>query len=179
MTAEELLERYAAGERDFQEIQVIDGSFIQACLRNINLSGSKLLLCSFIAADMDGAQLNGTIFDGSDLTRTTLRQANLQGAILGDVQMIGTNGLKADFSRAQLYRANLDGASFRNANFFGADLGSTSLIGTSFYGANLRDVNLDQAIGNADFTKANLSGALIPELESRLKGSIFSETIWQ
>ena len=66
MTAEELLERYAAGERDFSGANLYDA----------NLNG----------ADLNGANLNGANLNGANLT-----DANLSEASLGAAKFIGCN----------------------------------------------------------------------------------------
>jgi uncharacterized protein YjbI with pentapeptide repeats len=177
MTAEELLERYATGERDFKGITIWAANFINADLRGIDLSGSNLKRVQMIAANLEGANLSGCILDAGDFTSATLRRSNFQKAILGGARLIGANCLEANFSETQMYRAFLDGANFMRGNLRNGDLGATSILGTSFINADMRGVNLDEARGSANFTGSNLSEAIIPEIETRLNGSIFDNAI--
>jgi uncharacterized protein YjbI with pentapeptide repeats len=59
MTSKDLLERYAAGERDFSGITLMSGNLIRADLREINLSNAKLSNTSFIQAILYDANLSG------------------------------------------------------------------------------------------------------------------------
>jgi uncharacterized protein YjbI with pentapeptide repeats len=54
MTAEELLERYAAGERDFAGIDLHGVDLSQAVLRGINLDRADLSEVNFTGADLSG-----------------------------------------------------------------------------------------------------------------------------
>ena len=113
---EELLERYAAGERDFSEI-TINGSdeLYRANLIGINLSKS-----SVSEIFMEGSNLSGANLRGTQLGQTCLRDTNLRGA---------------DLTSADLRHANLDGA----------DLTSANLTGACLQGATMRRVNLTNA----------------------------------
>jgi uncharacterized protein YjbI with pentapeptide repeats len=68
MTSKELLERYAAGERDFSGITLVSGNLIRADLRGINLSNANLSNTSFIQAILYDADLSGIYMDGGDFT---------------------------------------------------------------------------------------------------------------
>ena len=86
MDRNELVRRYAAGERDFSKIR-LRGIFLDSTdLRNINLSG---------------ADLSGTHLGGADLSGANLSEANLSGAILCEGIFI-----KVDFSGANLSGAD-------------------------------------------------------------------------
>ncbi|KAI9130830.1 pentapeptide repeat-containing protein [Acaryochloris sp. CCMEE 5410] len=66
MTAEELLERYAAGERDFS---------------GINLEG----------ADLSGHELQGIILRGANLRKVDLRDSDLSGYLNTPNPMLPTD----------------------------------------------------------------------------------------
>ena len=93
MTAEELLERYATGERDFKGVDLSGVDLKDAELRGINLSQANLS-----GTDLSGADLSGYGFQqnthpiSSDLTDSVLINANLSWANLKFV----------DFSRSDL-----------------------------------------------------------------------------
>mgnify|MGYP003466268306 FL=1 len=112
----ELLDRYAAGERDFRGI-----SLIQA-----NLSGYNLSEADFSQADLSEANLSGS---------------NLSWAILR-----GTQLEKADLTRAILYRSNLRYANLSGAILQGADLREANLQGANLETVDLSDAQLWGAI---------------------------------
>lgn len=85
MTRDELLARYAAGERDFG---------------GVNLSGADLF-----RVNLSGANLSGVSLSGANLSGASLSWANLSG-----VSLSGANLSGADLFRANLFRANLSGA---------------------------------------------------------------------
>src|SRR5215813_6925714 len=76
--------------------------------------------------------------DERDLFTARLITANRSGVLSG-----------ANFSEADLYRANLSGA-----NLTGADLSGANLITANLSGADLSGANLSEA----DLFRANLSG---------------------
>jgi uncharacterized protein YjbI with pentapeptide repeats len=121
MDREELLRRYAAGERDFSGVSLRGLDFSDCNLSGINLSN---------------ADLSETEWDGANLSR-----ANLSSAIL---QSSGLNN-------ANLSRANLTRARLQDSAFIGADLTDASVEGTQFGGepcldgANLTGVDLSKA----------------------------------
>jgi hypothetical protein len=129
-SAEELLERYAAGER----------YFARAKLANAKLQGAYLA-----SADIHDADLAG---------------ADLRHATLSEAKLTGTDFSGADISTAELSEADLSGANFTGAKLSGANLFRTKLSVAIFYNADLSNVNLFEAAPlSADFTGANLSFA--------------------
>lgn len=87
MYAKELLSRYAAGQRDFRNL-----NFIGANLRNVNLSGADLSGSNFAKANLSNsnlsrANLTDAVLTGAKLVKTNLTQANLQNVDLSDVDL--------------------------------------------------------------------------------------------
>jgi len=98
-------------------------------------AGQSCVACNLFQADLSFRRLSDI-----DLSRSRLRQADLQLAIMDRTRFDGAN-----LSVANLFGARFIGASFVNANFEDA-----SVVGAYFGGANLRGANL---------TGANLSGS--------------------
>jgi hypothetical protein len=112
VTAEELLERYAARER----------VFVGAELRGANLQGAHLGAANLQGADLEGANLDdaylrGAYLGDADLEGAKLRGANLRGAYLGGANLQGAN-----LRSACLQRTDLEHADLRHANLRGADI---------------------------------------------------------
>ncbi len=114
MAPEQLLNQYAAGERNF---------------RGLNLSYQILSKVDLMRADFTGAKLDHTVLEGANLTRVNFSKANLAGA----------NLRRADLIWANLQGANLQGANLRGADLSGADLGGADLSGADLGGAILPD----------------------------------------
>jgi hypothetical protein len=77
MTAEELLERYASGERDFSGVDLREARLSRADLSEINLSGADL-----IGANLTGANLTGARLMEAELLEARFDYVNLTGANL-------------------------------------------------------------------------------------------------
>ena len=92
---ENILKKYAAGER----------MFCKANLRWANLSGANLS-----GADLNGAYLSGANLSGADLREADLSGADLNGAYLRGAYLSGANLRGADLRWANLSGANLSGA---------------------------------------------------------------------
>jgi uncharacterized protein YjbI with pentapeptide repeats len=112
----DFLSRYAAGERDFSNID----------LSETDLSGVNLTLANLHNAKLTWANLKGANLYHIDLGQAKLRHANLSGSMLRS--------------------SNLQGTDFLNANLSGADLSWSNLNGANLTGADLTDANLKNAI---------------------------------
>ena len=119
MSVEELLKHYAAGERDFSEIDLMGKSLIA-----INLSGANLYRAKLYETNLSGASLNGVNLHGAALSRSDLSNADL------------TN---TDLTNADLSEACLSNTRFSGCKFHGTDLmnatWSGDLINVDFSGA--------------------------------------------
>jgi hypothetical protein len=99
------------------------------------LGGAHLSRTNFDGANLYGADLHGADLHGADLRGADLRGGNLRGADLRGADLRGGN-----LRGASLIRADLRGADFRDANLIsadlrGADLGDADLRSASIYGA--------------------------------------------
>jgi uncharacterized protein YjbI with pentapeptide repeats len=128
---DELLRRYAIGDRFFINANLRCAQLAELCLENIDLSYAKLNL--------------------ANLSGTNLSKANLTAA-----QMPAANLSSSNLSRSQLIRANLAGANLSDANLRGADLSYADLSNVCLNGADLRGANL----GKVDLRKTCLDGAI-------------------
>lgn len=100
MSADELLKRYAAGERDFRGVNLSDEILIWADLSGANLRG----------ANLRGANLNWANLSGVDLRAADLSEADLAWANLNNADLRGANLNNAGFSGADLHGADWSGA---------------------------------------------------------------------
>ncbi|MEH1940572.1 pentapeptide repeat-containing protein [Nostoc sp.] len=148
ITAEELLERYADGERNFAGIKLahyglygfrrskhsgldLDG----VVLRDINLRGADLRSVYLIGADLTGADLGG-IF---------LESCCLEGAIIRD---------------ANLFAANVTHSSFDKADLRGSILSQMNATFGHFWEVQMRSLE-DAILIEADFRGAHTDDGLI------------------
>ena len=196
MEGEELLRRYAAGERDFSWVDSIDADeeLRGVVLRDINLSGVDLL-ADFTDADLSGANLVGCTLDcyfdntklvGSNLFAADVELCSFEEAILDGANLRGIRGGEINFEDASFINADLsspppsdltvrgtylpqcrfDGVNFTNANLSGVDFSHSGFYGANFTGANLRDAIEFSNIGDAIF-----SNTIMPD------GSIWYDSI--
>jgi superfamily I DNA and RNA helicase len=93
----ELLNRYALGGRNFQNVNLENAQLAKVCLQGANLIGANLR-----NANLENARLNGVKLIVADLSYANLRGASLQGA-----KLIGAILENADLSYADLTNANL------------------------------------------------------------------------
>lgn len=113
--AADLLQRYAAGERQFIGIN----------LREANLAAARLGLANFQQANLTWANLQAASLNHTDLRNAKLTCAQLQ--------------------HANLQSADLRGANLQGAQLCGANLSWTRLSGANLTGADLTDANLKEA----------------------------------
>jgi uncharacterized protein YjbI with pentapeptide repeats len=148
MTVNELLARYAAGERNFSEIRL---SYIpDRTLREVNLSRAnfskgelghdRLEKVNLSRANLSEVDLSFTGFINCDFSG-----ANLDGSILCGERtwMEGCNCDNASFRNAIMLMVNIENCTFRNAIFDDSEWGGDSglsdvdLTGASFINSNL------------------------------------------
>ncbi|MBN3873856.1 pentapeptide repeat-containing protein [Nostoc sp. JL33] len=149
ITAEELLARYADGERDFRGIELIQSEGVPldssidlegAILRDINLRGAYLRQADLCRADLTGADLFGVSLEGAWLKRAIVRDANLYSANLS----------WCDLTEADLGGTNLAQMNASSAVFCGANISSFEfaiLIKTNFRDAYIAP-NIIWSYGN-------------------------------
>ena len=104
-SAEELLERYAAGERDFRGADLCRVDLRGANLRGANLRWANLIGTNLNQADLTGANLIEVELRGASLCGTDFRGAILGGANLSKAELRGAN-----LTQAFLYKTDFSGA---------------------------------------------------------------------
>lgn len=124
MLAAEVLERYAAGQRDFTEAV----EFF-----NVNLSG----------VDLSGIKLAESSFSYTESTNMNLSGASLNGTHIGEIHnnFKGSNMSGIDLSHAGIHDAN-----FSYVNLENADLSYTSITDVNFIGANFSNASLKNTL---------------------------------
>ncbi|MBE9224049.1 pentapeptide repeat-containing protein [Phormidium sp. LEGE 05292] len=144
LSKDELLRRYAVGERNFAN----------ANLRCAVLCSEELSQCNLTYVKLNFAELSRANLTGVDLT----------GADLSDASLSKVNLSQASLYRSLLIRANLSQANLRGANFFKASLNDACLQGADLTGANLSFADLRGAIlDEAILSGANLTGAKLTQ----------------
>ena len=121
-----------------------------------------------IVADLTGANLSGLIIIGADLGRANLMGANLIGANLTQANLRMANLSETNLTEADITGAYLSLANLRMAYLSGANLSETNLKMTYLGGAILTDANLKMANLNG----ANLEGT--QALNTNFKQAIFT-----
>lgn len=117
-------------------------------------------------------------FNGADLTKAVLCEANLwnadlRGANLTKASLIGAKLSRADLSRANISEANLSDTNLKGADLRGANLHRSHFDYADLKGANLKGANLSEAIFFlVNLTTAELCGAKFSKVI--LGGTVFS-----
>jgi uncharacterized protein YjbI with pentapeptide repeats len=134
MRADEFLEHYRRGERDF---------------RGVNLRGIYLRDVWLQGVDLSCADLRGASLMSVDFTGANLHRADLSGSFL----------IHANLSFVNLTQANLT-----KAYLILADLHQSCLTGANLSQANLTKANLSEVAGfaEASLDRTILTGALLP-----------------
>ena len=186
ITIEELLELYAAGQRDFTRfiIEHTEEYFENGIdLRGVKFRGYSLekLIYALQNSNLSGADLRSI-----SLRKRFLDRANLSGAKLNKAFLWRANFIEANLSAANLSGSDLQEASFSYASLKDANLSSTYLCETCFACADLSRANFTNAKieGYVNFSKANLTqvdftGASLEVSwdEINFKNTYFKDTI--
>lgn len=183
MSVQELLEKYAAGERDFAGVNLTEANLSRVHLSRINLSRAILSIANLSGSNLNGADLSYAKLNVARLSGTSLIEANLSGALLNVANLIRANLTEAELvqaaliraemirtnlSRANLSEANLNGADLRESKFDRANLNGANLSEADVRGASLVEANLTEAnLNGTDLSKADLSGVELRDAELR------------
>ncbi|MEA5619184.1 pentapeptide repeat-containing protein [Cronbergia sp. UHCC 0137] len=126
MNAEDLLQRYAAGERDFTGVKLpgvrlVDKILNQVIFKGADFSDAYFESSGFDEVDLSFANLRRIRFFESGFGRANLEAADFSDAIFSQGSLKGANLTRAIFRRAVLSEV-----SFKNANLSYADLSEAS-----------------------------------------------------
>lgn len=145
MTFEELLKRYAAGERNFAGVDLRynpEEGLRVAILKGIDLSKAFMDSINIVGVDLSFSNLSQGRIDACcledvNLTETDLREASfIQASIIG-VNLIGANLTDADLTYVRLRKANLTGANLTRTRLVGADIIDSNLTNALIEVTNL------------------------------------------
>jgi len=101
-------------------------------------------LLTFLFSNLEGAQIDGGLYQNAKILCSNLNTANLRGG---------------NFEDAWLLCTNLESANFEGANLRGARIFASNLDHADFRGADLQDaVILCANLDHADFRNADLRG---------------------
>jgi uncharacterized protein YjbI with pentapeptide repeats len=172
-------EKLDAAKADLTGVELAGVRFASQCrFDNAILRNASLVEASLPFASFKGAFLDGSIapdYAGADLAAARLQGSNFEDARCARANFSGARLDEAKFTKSQLQKADFTNAYLRGVSFAGVEQrGMTGvsfnrafLVGCSFSGADLSTyqsdtVNLTQAyLHGADFTNANLAGALM------------------
>jgi uncharacterized protein YjbI with pentapeptide repeats len=112
--AEDLLARYAAGERDFRGYSLHASKII----------GGEFPGCDFTDCDFSLANCDGVNFSDCNFTGANFREAGLVNAVI----------LRCDLKESIFTMANLNGADLADSDLSDADFRGAQLVGTKIIG---------------------------------------------
>jgi uncharacterized protein YjbI with pentapeptide repeats len=142
LSTDELLRRYAAGDRNFANANLRCAVLCEQNLSQCHLSYVKLNLANLSRANLSGvdltsADLSDASLSGANLSQASLYRTLLTRANLSEANLRGANLFKASLNDANLTQADLTGASLSFADLRGAILDEASLSGANLTGAKL------------------------------------------
>jgi len=126
---------------------------------------AAFILGSLVTATVAGIQptqsrgRTPTNFLETNLERANLKQIDLRGRDLSNINLTKARLDRADLSDSNLSHANLSRARLRNANLSGANLSRANLSRADLRNANLVGAILD----GTDLSRARLEGAILPD----------------
>lgn len=137
ITAEELLARYAAGERNFAGVDLggshsknIRPILSNVDLREIDLCGANLEMIDFCLSDLSGARLFGACLSYSYLVKTNFTGADLRYATID-----WSHGRDVNFTNANMQGIDLTASHFPKSIWCNNNLQRAILITTNLIDA--------------------------------------------
>lgn len=121
LTANQIIEMYKKGERDFSGIVARGIDLINVDLRGANFSKSDLSYsnfrgCNLTNTNFSEAKLSWTDFTFANLTRANFRKADLSYSIINDTIIDKADFREVDLSWSLAFNVNLHAADLRGAN---------------------------------------------------------------
>lgn len=154
MTDTGLADPWTAALRDLREYGRLNLSLVD------HLTPERLDEIAAITTNLSYADLSDTSAPGLNLTRFTLRNAELDRADLTGAQLQGCDLSGAALTAATLTNADLAGANLNAVDARRANLASAYLSGTTFQDANLDEADLHDVYADAiNFANATLRNA--------------------
>jgi uncharacterized protein YjbI with pentapeptide repeats len=144
-------EEFQASLHTEQNLRGVDVSGLD--LSNIKLAGLDMRDVDFHDCDLTGARFAGLDMRGCNFSNAKLDNANLAGADLRGANLRG----------ATMVKAKIAGVNLKEADFTGANLDNSILIGVDVAGADFTDVTTTGARATADWEKAKVPPAVLPD----------------
>ena len=152
MDTNEVVRRYAAGERNFEKQYLCRGDY---SLKNESLVGINLKKSIIHGMSLEGAILKNSNFHEVTFEYVNLKKSDLSESDLSESEFKEGNILEGvNFERANLAHAQLKDTNLQAANLKGAILTAANLRRANLRGADLRGAKLNEA----NFQEANLEG---------------------
>mgnify|MGYP001617184335 CR=1 FL=1 len=163
ISTEEFLGKILAGERDFSNIELKQGtnlphSHLYKATRDylvnlgtelkqnpINLSHSSFGYVRFGQFYLPHAIAEGTCFTKSQFWCADLSHGDFRNARFREANLRRTNFKGGNLSKANLYEAELSGAVLIDTNLTGSNIDRANLHETNLSGANLTDTHLKES----------------------------------
>ncbi|MCA8996729.1 MAG: pentapeptide repeat-containing protein [Planctomycetaceae bacterium] len=177
LTREELEQRYAAGQRNFQRAELSGENLQGLDLRGIDLTGADLRRCKVFRTNLENSNLtevdlSGVYLAGTLLSGVTARRANFKECRMNNVKWHHVDLKGARLDNANFQNAELTSCNLRNSGMGGADFSRARLVDVPFYGSFLESCQFEgAALHGCRFNHARLSKADFTE--SRFHRCIF------
>ncbi|MDT9217347.1 MAG: Rid family detoxifying hydrolase [Limnospira sp. PMC 1240.20] len=186
MEAQELVDRYKQGERDFPGVDLSDTTWPRECsLSEINLEGADLSNSEFISIAFNKANLKNCNFSGSNFQSVKFVNADLTNAYFIQSDLRGIDFSGADLTGVKFVKCSrfddikIDKAIIKNVDFSGSRMPATNLSYLDLEGCNFSSIyasRINLAAANCkkcNFKMANLEEAIFRD--ACLEGANFKQ----
>lgn len=133
ITPQQLLDRYAAGERRFPGLVIVRADLRNQDLRGINLSYRDIKQRLRFRPHLPKANLSGANLEGSSLISINLRGGNLSNINFSESVLRGANFTDVNLRGANLLGADIEGVNFTRADLTGARIEEHSLYNLTVF----------------------------------------------
>ncbi|WP_438040506.1 DUF2169 domain-containing protein [Sorangium sp. So ce128] len=151
-----------AGAR-FSGADLTGADWIEAKPGGADFTGATLGQCNLLKADLSGARFTGADLSDANLVESTLDGADFSSATLRKTTFVACHGERVSFRSACFQQGVVvHGSSFPEADFSDADMERANLRGTVLAGARLDRANLRGAdLSGCDASEASLERAVL------------------
>lgn len=194
MNAEEFLQRYEEGERNFSGTDLRgaklghavfqDVDLSNSNLENVNLSWSELGSVDLSSSNLRNIYLEGAQWyrlkirevdmSGAQLDHTNIENCDLTASIFNSIHAFQSCMNECDLADAIFRDADLHEFSFRKSNLTNSDMSGAVLADLGWYQANFSNVNLSRCLVVACLADVNLENADLRESILYLDAEKFS-----
>ena len=145
---------------NFVKVEADGAVFDNANMKNVRfVGGSSLAKASFVACEINEANLRDCNLEEANFTEANLHKSDLSGSNLKKANFEKSHAIQTQFIKADLTYANMQKINLMEGSLYKAILSAAKFNNANLYGVSF----LDCTVGETDFTGADLEKTIFKD----------------